>query len=177
MFVVSCINMDLVLYGWIKVWEKWTSFYRFPVKDLLFVDGKNGIPMLRLAIDLMFIGHFAPFMIRKHLKMNIDRHLKFIMTRFQRVFQTFLYIITDTKDTDNDLICPLCRIAQETELHFVLCCPVPSSLRVQFISSKFYKFPNLFRLSLLLASTNENTVRNLSVYLYKAFKLRSILSS
>ena len=114
---------------------------------------------------------------KTYLKMNIDRHLKFIMTRFQRVFQTFLYIITDTKDTDNDLICPLCRTAQETELHFVLCCPVPSALRVQFIPSKFYKFPNLFPLSLLLASTNENTVRNLSVYLYKAFKLRSIISS
>ena len=34
-----------------------------------------------------------------------------------------------------------------------------------------------FRLSVLLASTNENIVRNLSVYLHKAFKLRGILSS
>ena len=68
-------------------------------------------------------------------------------------------------------------VAQETELHFVLSCPVLSALRVQFIRSKFYKFPSLFRLSLLLASTNENIVRNLSVYLYKAFTLRSILSS
>ena len=55
------------------------------------------------------------------------------------------------RHTDNELICPLCRVAQETELHFVLCCPVLSALRVQFIPSKFYRFPSLFRLSLLLA--------------------------
>ena len=32
------------------------------------------------------------------------------------------------RHTDNDLICPLCRVAQETELHFVLCCPVLRTL-------------------------------------------------
>ena len=108
---------------------------------------------------------------KTYLKMNIDRHLKFTMTRFR------LGISDIKRHTDNDLICPLCRVAQETELHFVLCCPVLSTLRVQFIPSKFYKFPRLFRLSLLLASTNENAVRNLSAYLYKAFKLHRILSS
>ena len=49
-----------------------------------------------------------------------------------------------------------------------------NALRAKFIQLKFYKFPFLFRLSLLLASTNENTVRNPSVYLYKSLKLRSI---
>ena len=63
------------------------------------------------------------------------------------------------------------------ELHFVLCCPMLSGLREQFIPVKFHKFLSLFRLSLLLASNNEKIVRNLSVYLYKAFKLRSTLSS
>ena len=81
------------------------------------------------------------------------------------------------RHTDKDLIRPLCRVAQETELHFVLCCPVLRTLRAQFIPLKFYKFPSLFRLSPLLASTNENIVRNLSVYLYKAFKLHSISMS
>ena len=81
------------------------------------------------------------------------------------------------RHTDKDMIRPLCRVAQETELHFVLCCPVLRTLRAQFIPLKFYKFPSLFRLSLLLASTNENIVRNLSVYLYKAFKLHSISMS
>ena len=59
----------------------------------------------------------------------------------------------------------------------VLCCPVLTDLRVQFILSKFHKFSGLFPLSLLLAPNSENIMKNLTVYLYKAFKLRSILSS
>ena len=52
------------------------------------------------------------------------------------------------KNADNNLICPLCREAQENELHFVLCSPMLSGIREQFIPAKFYKFPSLFRLSL-----------------------------
>ena len=112
-----------------------------------------------------------------HLKLNIDIHLKFIVTRFRRVLQILLYIVTDIKDADHELICPLCRETQEKELCFVLCYPVLSDLRAQFIPSKLHMFPIRFRLSLLLASNNENIERNLSFYLYKGFKLRSSLSS
>ena len=81
------------------------------------------------------------------------------------------------RHTDKNLICPLCRVVQETELHFVLCCLVLRTLRAQFIPLKFDRFPRLFPLSLLLAATNENIVRNLSVYLYKAFKLIIIINN
>ena len=109
---------------------------------------------------------------KTYLKMNIDRHLKFIMTRFRLgISDIAAHHCRYKRHTDNNLICPLCSVAQEIELHFVLCCSV------QFILWKFYKFPSLFRLSLLLASTYENIVRNLSVYLYKAFNLRSISMS
>ncbi|WP_419585603.1 hypothetical protein, partial [Thiolapillus sp.] len=115
---------------------------------------------------------------KMYLKLNIDRHLKFIMTRFRLgISDIAVHYYRYKRHTDNDLFCPLCGEAQENELHFVLCCPMLSDLREQFIPAKFHKFPSLFRFSLLLASNNENIVRNLSVYLYKAFKLRSILSS
>ena len=115
---------------------------------------------------------------KTYLKMNIDRNLKFIMTRFRLgISDIFVHYFRFKRHSDNDLICPLCRVAQETELHFVLCCPVLRTLKAQFIPLKFDRFPGLFRLSLLLASTNENIVRNLSVYLYKAFKLRRISMS
>ena len=110
------------------------------------------------------------------MKMNIDRHLKFIMTKFRLgISDIAVHHCRYKRQTDKNLIFPSFRAAQETELHFALCCPVLRILRAQFIPLKFYKFPMLFLLSLLLASTNENIVRNLSVYLYKAFKLpRSI---
>ena len=115
---------------------------------------------------------------KMYLKLNIGRHLKFIMTRFRLgISDIAVHYYRYKRHTDNDLFCPLCREAQENELRFVLCCPMLSDLREQFIPAKFHKFPSSFRFRLLLASNNENIVRNLSVYLYKAFKLRSILSS
>ena len=115
---------------------------------------------------------------KMYLELNIDRHLKFIMTRFRLgISEIAVHYYRYKRHTDNDLFRPLCGETQENELHFVLCCPMLSDLREQFIPAKFHKFPSLFRFSLLLASNNENIVRNLSVYLYKAFKLRSILSS
>ena len=46
----------------------------------------------------MFVGHFAPFMIRKrqYLKMNIDGHLKFIMTCFRLGISDIAIHIKDT---------------------------------------------------------------------------------
>ena len=61
-------------------------------------------------------------------------------------------------------------------LHVVLCCSV-QRLRVftlQFIPPKSHKCSSHFRFGLLLASSNENIVRNSSVSLYKAFRLRMI---
>ena len=65
---------------------------------------------------------------KTYLKMNIDRHLKF-MTRFRfGISDIFVHYYRYKRHTNNDLICPLCRVAQETELHFVLCCPVLRAL-------------------------------------------------
>ena len=115
---------------------------------------------------------------KMYLNLNIDRHLKFIMTRFRLgISDIAVHYYRYKRHTDNDLFCPLCREAQENELRFVLCCPMLSDLREQFIPAKFHKFPSSFRFRLLLASNNENIVGNLSVYVYKAFKLRSTLSS
>ena len=58
---------------------------------------------------------------KMYLKMNSDRHLKFIMTRFQLDISD---IAVHHYQCKIYLICPLCRVAQETELHVVLCCPV-----------------------------------------------------
>ena len=51
------------------------------------------------------------------------------------------------------------REAKEGEVHFVLCCPMLDDIRKQFIHPKFCKHPCLFRLSQLLASTNQEIVR------------------
>ena len=71
--------------------------------------------------------------------------------------------------------CPLCNSGDEDEVHFVLCCPAFDDRRKQFILLKYYRHTNLFQLGLLLAMQNGNILRNLCVYLYKAFKRRSVV--
>ena len=55
--------------------------------------------------------------------------------------------------------------------------PCAKSYKSAIRTDKIIQSPSLFRLSLLLAPNNEIIVKNLSVYLYKSFKWRSILFS
>ena len=72
----------------------------------------------------------------------------------------------------NDLLCPMCKMCTEDELHFVLCCPFLNSLRKEYIAEKYYRYPSRFRLSILFTSKNEIVIRKLCIFLYKGFKLR-----
>ena len=65
---------------------------------------------------------------------------------------------------EKNLKYPVCGESEEDEVHFVVCCLVLDDLRKQFIPPKFCKHPCIFRLSLLLASTNLETVRKLSIF-------------
>ena len=58
---------------------------------------------------------------KMYLKLNIDRHLKFIMTRFRLgISDIFVHHYRYERHTNKDLICPLCRVAHETELYVLL---------------------------------------------------------
>ena len=114
----------------------------------------------------------------EYLKLNINKELKYIMCKFRfGVSDIALHSLRYSKSTQNDLLCPMCKNCTEDEVHFVLSCPYLYELRKDYISEKYYRFPNRFRLSLLLASRNEEIVRKLCIFLYKAFKLRSIVMS
>ena len=127
----------------------------------------------RFGVYKSFCGtsHLVP----RYLQMNIDRHMKFIMTKFRfGVSDLAVHFYRYRNPTQANLKCLLCNEAEENEIHFVLCCPFFDSMRKQFIAPKYYRNPSAFCLSLLLASNNEDTVRKLCVFLYKAFKAREI---
>ena len=116
--------------------------------------------------------------VKPYLMFNIDRHLKYIMTRFRLgVSDLNVHYYRYREFTDRVLICPLCKESKEDEIHFVLCCPVLKEIRQTFIPAKYYRHPCAFKLSLLLSSTKESEVRNLSLFLYKALKFRDIATS
>ena len=68
--------------------------------------------------------------------------------------------------------CPFCDNTIENEIHFMFVCSKYKDIREKYISAKYYRNPSLFRLSILFASENENVLKNVTLYVYKAFKLR-----
>ena len=70
--------------------------------------------------------------------------------------------------------CTFCQTIED-EYHFVIECAMYSQLRKQYIPRYFWNRPSMFKFTELINTTNVNTVRKLSIYIYKAFNLRSEL--
>ena len=113
-----------------------------------------------------------------YLSINMNKQLKRTMTKVRfGISDLFVHHFRYRKCNEQNCVCPLCKDAKETEVHFVLCCPALSDLRNQLIPRKYYRNPSLFHLILLMASTNETTVKKFAVYLYKGFQIRSTICS
>ena len=80
----------------------------------------------------------------------------------------FLQFISPNRDID----CPFCANTPENEMHFLLVCPKYDALRKDLIPLKFFRNPSLFKMSLLLASTNKWHIQRLCTFVYKAFQAR-----
>ena len=76
-----------------------------------------------------------------------------------------------SKTTKENFDCPFCKDTYESELHFLLVCPIYSALRKMYIPTKFYIRPSAFKMALLLADIK--LVTALSNYMSKAFDLRN----
>ena len=115
----------------------------------------------------------------KYLTMNLDRHMKFIFTRFRfGVSDLKVHFFRYRQPLPADLLCNMCDLmCVENEVHFILCCPFYKDLRNTFIPAKFFHIPSSFHLSILLASTNENLIKNLCLFIYFAFKAREKVAS
>ena len=72
----------------------------------------------------------------------------------------------------NERKCIFCDTLED-EYHFVLECKLYTALRKQYVSSFYWKRPNMFKFTCLMKSENEKTMKNLGIYVYKAFALRT----
>ena len=80
-----------------------------------------------------------------HLNYDIEMLCNFeALYKYMGISDDALHYYRYKRHTDKDLICPLCRVVKETDLHFILYCSVLRILRQQFIRLKFYKSPCLF---------------------------------
>ena len=113
-----------------------------------------------------------------YLKMNMNPRLRYVMARFRLgVSNILVHSRRYNVNAESDLICPLCRGAKEDEIHFVLCCPMLNDLRLNLIPRKYYVQPSLFRLILLMSTTQEHIVKQLALFLSRAFQVRDTVTS
>ena len=111
-----------------------------------------------------------------YLMLNLNRHIRYTLTRFRfGVSDIEVHRSRFKVYNVDDLKCPLCLSAVDSEVHFVLCCPAFDDLRYEFIDPKYFNNPCEFRLALLLATQNERALKNLALFVYKASCRRKTL--
>ena len=72
----------------------------------------------------------------------------------------------------NERLCPFCEVLED-EYHFVLECQLFNNLRKNYVP-KFYRVnPSMHKFIELWSSGNSEVIKNMSVYVYKAFECRS----
>lgn len=69
-------------------------------------------------------------------------------------------------------LCSTCHMLED-EFHFVLQCVRYDDLRSQYITKHFYTRPNMYKFVKLMSSSNESILKNLALYVKKAFKVRA----
>lgn len=75
-----------------------------------------------------------------------------------------------------DRKCIVCNLNDiEDEVHFTLMCPAYADLRRQYIHNYFYNRPSVHKYTVLLNSSKLTVLKNLALYVIKAFKLRDNL--
>ena len=70
--------------------------------------------------------------------------------------------------------CRTCN-AIEDEYHFVIECSLFKEIRSKFIHKYYWKRPSMFKFVDLINSSNQKTIRNLSSFIFQAFKSRTEL--
>ena len=147
---------------------------RFKLKKGRYPENVTQLPVLS---HLKFFSNSSRVSLA-YIMLNLNRYIRYTLTRFR-------FGVSDIKVhrskfklyNVDELKCPLCLLAVENEVHFVLCCPAFEDLRYEFIESKYFNNPYEFRLAQLLATQNERALKNLALFLYKAFSRRKTLVS
>ena len=120
----------------------------------------------------LFYRNISAFEIQPYLKIvNVEKFCK-SMSRL-RVSSHRLAVETGRWQKPNPIpygerICNVCSTLDD-EFHFVLECVQFRELRIKYIPKFFWERPNMFKFIDLMKSSNENTVKDLSMFVHYAF--------
>lgn len=72
----------------------------------------------------------------------------------------------------NERKCSICLVLED-EFHFILECQLYVDLRKSYIDPYYWKRASMFKFLELITTTNQNKIRKLGVFIYKALELRN----
>lgn len=100
-------------------------------------------------------------------------HIRRLFSRFRLgmsdVNNHFLQYKPNLTENKN---CPFCKLLLETEIHFLLVCPMYNELREELIPHKYYKNPSLSCFSRLIACAIPSLCNKVALFVFKAFSVR-----
>ena len=77
--------------------------------------------------------------------------------------------------TRDKRFCKICTTEIEDEYHFLLVCPIYSTLRTKFLKKYYWYRPSMYKLIQLLSVNNVKELCSLGKFIYKALALRNDL--
>lgn len=124
---------------------------------------------------LFFYRNFNTFGYKTYLDIITTEKFRFALSRL-RVSSHRLEIETGRWARPNSIpfenrCCTTCQ-QLEDEFHFVFGCSRYTDLRNTFIPRYYRRRPNMFKLIEMFSSNSKRIQRNLSLYVFKAFKVR-----
>ena len=73
---------------------------------------------------------------------------------------------------NTEITCINCNVIED-KFHFVLECKLFTYIRNRYIPVFYRKHPSMYKLIKLINNENKNIIRNLGVFIQKAFELRN----
>ena len=114
------------------------------------------------------------FTLPRYLTLDINRQFKYIMTKFRfGVSPINVHHFRYKNVCERAMYCLYCKDVIESELHFLLVCPLYDDIRKQYVPAKFYRNPSLSKMTLLCANKTVKISENLCKFVYHAFRIRS----
>ena len=72
-------------------------------------------------------------------------------------------------------ICPSCNILED-EFHFLFECNMYTDIRQKYLPIYYWRHPSMFKTIALFMSKNVNVIKNLAVFVFRAFEIRKELT-
>ena len=85
--------------------------------------------------------------------------------------ELFMHKYRYTPDSHNDMLCPSCYETDESEMHFLLECPVYNDLREKYIGNVSFANREIV-IHHLFDTQDVNDIRRLSSFIYYALRRR-----